>query len=59
MMTLYGYWRSSASYRIRIALNMKGVDYTYSPVDLVAGEQSMPNHLKRNADTISSNYGLP
>lgn len=49
MMTLYGYWRSSASYRIRIALNMKGVDYTYSPVDLVAGEQSMPNHLKRNA----------
>lgn len=35
MLTLYSYWRSSASYRVRIALNLKGVDYTIVPVHLV------------------------
>ena len=35
---LYGYWRSSSSYRVRIALNLKGVDYRYEPVNLVRGE---------------------
>ncbi len=33
---LYDYWRSSASYRVRIALNLKGVAWQASPVDLVA-----------------------
>ncbi|MEP4891098.1 MAG: maleylacetoacetate isomerase [Aliiglaciecola sp.] len=31
---LHGYWRSSASYRARIALNLKQLDYTYVPVNL-------------------------
>jgi maleylacetoacetate isomerase len=31
---LYGYWRSSASHRVRIALQLKGLDYEYRPVDL-------------------------
>ena len=31
---LYGYWRSSASHRVRIALQLKGLDYEYVPVDL-------------------------
>ncbi|MEL6665954.1 MAG: maleylacetoacetate isomerase [Pseudomonadota bacterium] len=34
MMKLYGYWRSSASYRVRIALNLKGVDVEHVPVNL-------------------------
>lgn len=38
-MKLYGYWRSSTSYRIRIALNLKGLTYDYVPVNLKAGEQ--------------------
>jgi maleylacetoacetate isomerase len=38
-LTLYDYYRSSASYRVRIALNLKGVDYTRVPVNLLAGEQ--------------------
>jgi maleylacetoacetate isomerase len=39
MAILYDYWRSSASYRARIALNLKGIDYQRVPVDLAAGAQ--------------------
>lgn len=38
-MKLYGYFRSSASYRVRIALNMKGVDYEQVSVHLAKGRQ--------------------
>ena len=37
-MKLYGYWRSSTSYRLRIALNLKGVTYDYVPVNLLERE---------------------
>lgn len=49
-MRLYSYWRSTTSYRVRIAMNLKGVEYTISPVDLVAGEQ-------RSADYAALNPG--
>lgn len=41
---LYGYWRSSASWRVRIGLNLKGVAYDYVPVHLVkdGGQQHTP-----------------
>lgn len=45
---LHDYWRSSASYRVRIALNLKGIGYDRVPVDLVAGEQRSPAHLALN-----------
>lgn len=45
---LYDYWRSSASYRVRIALNMLGQDYESMPVDLLAGDQKSPEHKARN-----------
>lgn len=38
-MTLYGYFRSSTSYRTRIALNLKGLDYNYIAVNLAQDEQ--------------------
>lgn len=38
-LTLHDYWRSSSAYRVRIALNLKGVDYRGVEVDLVKGEQ--------------------
>lgn len=47
-MKLYDYWRSSASYRVRMALNLLGLAYQAHPVNLVAGEQSLPDNLARN-----------
>lgn len=45
---LHDYWRSSASYRVRIALNLKGVDYEARPVNLVAGDQCAAENIARN-----------
>ncbi|KAM0833520.1 hypothetical protein ACQ4PT_064201 [Festuca glaucescens] len=45
---LYSYWRSSCSHRVRIALNLKGVEYEYKAVNLLKGEQSDPEFIKLN-----------
>ena len=47
-MKLYGYWRSSASYRVRIALALKGVEVEHIPVNLRTGEQGQGEHVARN-----------
>ena len=47
-MQLYGYFRSSASYRVRIALSFKGLDYDLQPVHLRRGEQRAPGYVARN-----------
>ncbi|MBF8222531.1 maleylacetoacetate isomerase [Halomonas sp. 328] len=48
MTTLYGYFRSSAAYRVRIALNLKGLAHDQAPVNLVKGEQRGEEYLARN-----------
>ncbi|ESR44612.1 glutathione S-transferase Z1 [Citrus sinensis] len=48
MLKLYSYWRSSCSYRVRIGLNLKGLEYEYKAVDLLKGEQFSPEFLKIN-----------
>ncbi|XP_004230389.1 glutathione S-transferase zeta class isoform X2 [Solanum lycopersicum] len=45
---LYSYWRSSCAFRVRIALNLKGLDYEYKAVNLLKGEQRDPEYLKLN-----------
>ena len=45
---LYDYYRSSASYRVRIALNLKGADYERVPVNLLEGEQTDDAYRARN-----------
>lgn len=49
-MILYDYWRSSAAYRVRIALNMKSVEYSGHSVHLVnqGGEHRKPDYLAVN-----------
>jgi maleylpyruvate isomerase len=46
-MKLYNYWRSSASWRVRIALAHKGIAYEYRPVNLVrdGGEQNAAGYM--------------
>lgn len=50
MIRLYSYWRSSAAYRVRIALALKGLAYETSAVHLVrdGGEQLKPEYRARN-----------
>ena len=47
-LTLYDYYRSSASYRVRIALNLKGADYARVPINLLEGEQKDEAYRARN-----------
>jgi maleylacetoacetate isomerase len=45
---LYDYFRSSAAYRVRIALNLKGVDYEQRQINLAAGEQKKDDYRALN-----------
>lgn len=45
---LYDYYRSSASYRVRIALNLKGADHERVPINLLEGEQGDETYRARN-----------
>ena len=53
-MKLYSYFRSSASYRVRIALNLKGLPHEIVPVHLLkdGGEQLKPEYRKLNPDAL-------
>jgi glutaredoxin len=46
--TLFGYWRSGASWRVRIAMAYKGLAYTHRGVDLLASEQKSDEYAKLN-----------
>ena len=46
--TLWDYPKSSASYRVRIALNLAGIDYKIETVDLLSKAHRTPEHLARN-----------
>ena len=50
MITLFGYWRSTAAYRVRIALNLKGLEYDNRSVHLVkdGGEQFKDDYVAKN-----------
>ncbi|MCP5372957.1 MAG: maleylacetoacetate isomerase [Hyphomicrobiales bacterium] len=53
-MKLYGYWRSSAAYRVRIALNLKGLDWENVPVHLVqdGGQHLAPDYAALNPQKL-------
>jgi maleylacetoacetate isomerase len=51
-MKLYNYFRSSASFRVRIALELKGLDYEYLPVHLVKGEHRQEKYAAVSASGL-------
>ncbi len=53
-MKLYSYWRSTTSYRVRAALNLKSIAYELVPVDLVAGQQRDEDYR-----ALNPNAGVP
>ena len=51
-LTLYGYWRSSAAYRVRLALAWKRLAADTVPIDLRLGQQSAADFTARNAQGL-------
>jgi len=49
MLRLYSYYRSSTSYRVRIALNLKNLEYDISPINLLKNEHESESFLKINS----------
>lgn len=52
MMQLFTYYRSSASYRVRIALNLKGLTVEHIPVNLLKLEQKAAEYATRNPQQL-------
>lgn len=46
--TLHSAWRATAPYRVRIGLQLKGVEYDYAALDLIAGDQRDPKYRAVN-----------
>jgi maleylpyruvate isomerase len=59
-MKLYTYFRSSAAYRVRIALNLKGIDAEQIPIHLTndGGQQRMPAYLAKNPQALVPTFEL-
>ena len=51
-MKLYNYFRSSASFRVRIALNLKGLPFDYIPVHIARGDHTLAPYAAISPDTL-------
>ncbi|MEY4911454.1 MAG: maleylacetoacetate isomerase, partial [Pseudomonadota bacterium] len=51
-MILHNYFRSSASFRVRIALALKGSPYNYVSVHLAKGDHKLPAYADKSADRL-------
>jgi maleylacetoacetate isomerase/maleylpyruvate isomerase len=50
---LHSFWRATAPYRVRIALNLKGLPYDYAPVDLQGGAQHGDGYRRLNPQGLT------
>src|SRR6266436_8985520 len=51
-MQIYGFWRSIASFRVRVALRLKGLAFEEIPIDILSGEQFKPGYEAVNAERV-------
>jgi maleylacetoacetate isomerase len=51
-MKLYSFWRSIASYRVKVALNLKGMEFEDIPINILSGEQFKPGYSDVNAEHV-------
>ena len=49
---VYGFWRSIASFRVRVALKLKDLPFEEIPIDILAGEQIEPGYAAVNAERV-------
>src|SRR4030081_3575749 len=49
---IYGFWRSIASFRVRVALRLKGLPFEEIPIDILSGEQFEPGYAAVNAERV-------
>ena len=49
---VYGFWRSIASFRVRVALKLKGLPFEEIPIDILSGEQFEPGYATVNAERV-------
>jgi maleylacetoacetate isomerase len=50
--TVYGFWRSIASFRVRVALRLKGLPFEETSIDILSGEQFQPDYAAVNAERV-------
>jgi maleylpyruvate isomerase len=49
---VYGFWRSIASFRVRVALKLKGLPFEETPIDILIGEQFDPGYVSVNPEQV-------
>src|SRR5689334_13183221 len=49
---VYGFWRSIATFRVRVALRLKGLPFEETSVDILSGEQFKPEYAALNAERV-------
>ena len=59
MLKLYSYFRSSSAYRVRIALNLKDIEYRLEPVNLLKSEEQQTRYLSINPQGLVPALTLP
>ena len=52
MLKMYGFWRSAAAFRVRMACNIKGIAYQETMINLDAGEQHAPEYVALNPQAV-------
>ena len=52
MIRMYGFWRSAAAFRVRMSMNLKGIAFEETMIDLDAGEQHDPSYVAINPQAV-------